>query len=124
MSVIGIASSGLFRFLTNSSSQSNSQDFLKEFQQLGQDLQSGNLSAAQQDYSTVQQDLQHQFSSNVSGRHHHHHHFQSPKTPLPKIPSRSSFPGSARLSNPKSFRGGAGSPCTSPTSTTPVNPSA
>ncbi len=33
------------------------------FAQLGQDLQSGNLQAAQQDYSTVQQDAQQQSAS-------------------------------------------------------------
>jgi outer membrane protein assembly factor BamD (BamD/ComL family) len=33
------------------------QQIQKEFQQLGSDLQSGNLSAAQQDYVTLQQDM-------------------------------------------------------------------
>jgi hypothetical protein len=37
---------------------------------VGQDLQSGNLSAAQQDYATVQQDLQ----SSAFSRHPHLHH--------------------------------------------------
>jgi len=35
--------------------QANQQQFLQEFQQLGQDLQSGNLSAAQSDFATLQQ---------------------------------------------------------------------
>jgi outer membrane protein assembly factor BamD (BamD/ComL family) len=42
------------------------------FAQLSKDLQSGNLSAAQQDFATIQQDMQ----SNAvqSGGHRHHHH--------------------------------------------------
>jgi outer membrane protein assembly factor BamD (BamD/ComL family) len=44
------------------------------FAQLGQDLQSGNLQAAQQDYTTVQQDAQQNASQQVAGHHHHHHH--------------------------------------------------
>jgi hypothetical protein len=39
------------------------------FSQLGSDLQSGNLSAAQKDFSTVQQDIQ----SLSGGRVNHHH---------------------------------------------------
>jgi hypothetical protein len=56
MSIAGILSSTLF----NSSSQavtSPQQQFQKEFQQLGQALQSGNLSAAQSDFATLQQNL-------------------------------------------------------------------
>lgn len=45
------------------------------FAKLGQDLQSGNLQAAQQDYTTVQQDAQQQSASQqVSGHHGHHRH--------------------------------------------------
>jgi outer membrane protein assembly factor BamD (BamD/ComL family) len=54
MSVSGISSSNLF----NSSTQSieaKVKQFQQEFQQLGQDLQSGNLSAAQSDFVTLQQ---------------------------------------------------------------------
>jgi hypothetical protein len=54
MSIAGILSSTLF----NSNSQaisSSQQQFRKEFQQLGQALQSGNLSAAQADFATLQQ---------------------------------------------------------------------
>ncbi len=40
--------------------------------QLGQDLKAGNLSAAQSDFSTLQQELQQQ--GTVSGHRHHHHH--------------------------------------------------
>jgi outer membrane protein assembly factor BamD (BamD/ComL family) len=61
---------------TSSSTQSN-YPIAQAFTQLGEDLQSGNLSAAQQDYSTIQQDFQNQASQNQAGptgSHHHHHH--------------------------------------------------
>ena len=54
MSVSGISSSNLFDS-TNTTIQTKMQQFQKEFQQLGQDLQSGNLSAAQSDFVTLQQ---------------------------------------------------------------------
>jgi outer membrane protein assembly factor BamD (BamD/ComL family) len=54
MSVAGISSSNLFDFNTQSV-QNRQQQFQQEFQQLGQDLQSGNLSAAQTDFTTFQQ---------------------------------------------------------------------
>ncbi|HEY2118909.1 MAG TPA: hypothetical protein VGH37_06970 [Candidatus Acidoferrum sp.] len=43
---------------------------------MGQDLKSGNLSAAQSDFATVQQDVQQiaQQQSASSAHHHHHHH--------------------------------------------------
>ena len=54
MSVSGISSSSLFDYNTQSV-QNKMQQFQQEFQQLGQDLQSGNLSAAQSDFATLQQ---------------------------------------------------------------------
>ncbi|MGA9509412.1 MAG: hypothetical protein WBV55_12415 [Candidatus Sulfotelmatobacter sp.] len=51
MSVSGISSSSLFN---TSGVQSIFQQFQQTFQQLGQDLQSGNLSAAQSDFATLQ----------------------------------------------------------------------
>ena len=54
MSVAGISSSNLFDF-NSQSVQNRKQQFQQEFQQLGQDLQSGNLSAAQTDFTTLQQ---------------------------------------------------------------------
>src|SRR5579862_3777571 len=54
MSVSGISSSNLFA-TSNQTIQNNMQQFQKEFQQLGQDLKSGNLSAAQSDFVTLQQ---------------------------------------------------------------------
>jgi outer membrane protein assembly factor BamD (BamD/ComL family) len=53
MSVSGISSSSLSTYSTTSG-QGNFQQVQKAFQQLGQDLQSGNLSAAQSDFSTLQ----------------------------------------------------------------------
>ena len=64
MSVSGISSSNLFDY-SNESVQNNVQKFRQEFQQLGQDLQSGNLSAAQSDFATLQQ-LAPQNSSSAS----------------------------------------------------------
>ena len=52
MSISGISSSS---FLNYESVQNSFQKFRQEFQQLGQDLQSGNLSAAQSDFATLQQ---------------------------------------------------------------------
>lgn len=53
MSIAGISSSG---FASNAQSmQTNMQQVRQEFQQLGQDLESGNLSAAQTDFATLQQ---------------------------------------------------------------------
>ena len=65
MSVSGISSSNLWDYATqsiqstqsNQSNQSNWQKMQQEFQQLGTDLQSGNLSAAQSDLVTLQKDL-------------------------------------------------------------------
>lgn len=54
MSVSGI-SSGNFLNYNAQSIQTNAQQFRQEFLQLGQDLQSGNLSAAQADFATLQQ---------------------------------------------------------------------
>lgn len=53
MSIAGI-SSRLFEYGSHSI-QNNFQQFQKGLQQLGQDLQSGNMTAAQQDFTTLQQ---------------------------------------------------------------------
>lgn len=53
MSVSGISTS-LFGF-NDPSVQNKAQQIQQEFQQLGDDLQSGNLSAAQSDYATIEQ---------------------------------------------------------------------
>lgn len=54
MSTSGIASTSLASY-GSQSLQDSFQKMKQEFQQLGQDLQSGDLSAAQQDYATLQQ---------------------------------------------------------------------
>ncbi len=54
MSVSGISSSNLFSY-DNQSSQNNIQNFKQEFAQLGNDLTSGNMSAAQSDFAALQQ---------------------------------------------------------------------
>jgi len=53
MSVAGISSSNLFNI--NDSRRSVESEMKQEFAQLGQDLQSGNLSAAQTDFATLTQ---------------------------------------------------------------------
>jgi hypothetical protein len=52
MSISGISSN-----LYNSSIQNQFEQFQQEFQQLGKDLSAGNLSAAQSDFVTLQQDM-------------------------------------------------------------------
>ncbi|HXZ80054.1 MAG TPA: hypothetical protein VEG30_09005 [Terriglobales bacterium] len=54
MSVSGISSSSLFDFGLQSMPK-RMQQFRQEFQQLGKDLQSGNLSAAQADFASLQE---------------------------------------------------------------------
>jgi len=54
MSVAGISAASLFNFNTQSITN-RKQQFSQEFQQLGQDLQSGNLAKAQADFSALQQ---------------------------------------------------------------------
>jgi hypothetical protein len=66
MSVSGIASSILFSPVSPQSLQSKAQQIQQEFQQLGQDLKSGNLSAAQTDFATLQSGLQQNNSSSTS----------------------------------------------------------
>ena len=51
MSVSGISSTSLY---STQSTQSNFQQIQQAFKQLGQDLQSGNLSAAQSDFASLQ----------------------------------------------------------------------
>jgi len=52
-------------------STATSNPIIQDFNQLASDLQSGNLAAAQKDYSTLQQDLQ---SQSGTGHHVHNHH--------------------------------------------------
>jgi predicted nuclease of predicted toxin-antitoxin system len=57
MSVLGILAGDLLNQITPQfqSTQSTNQNFQQEFQQLGEDLEAGNLSAAQSDLATLQQ---------------------------------------------------------------------
>src|SRR5271156_4388665 len=79
MSISGIANTALSSLLTATQSAQNGngrgkfQQIQSEFQQLGQDLQAGNLTQAQQDYATIQQDFQQQ-QQGAGQVHHHHHH--------------------------------------------------
>ena len=54
MSLAGIFGSSISSY-SSQSIQNRMQQFQQEFQQLGQDLQSGNVSAAQSDFATLQQ---------------------------------------------------------------------
>jgi outer membrane protein assembly factor BamD (BamD/ComL family) len=67
MSVAGILGSILFAGPNTSAAHNKSQQIQQEFQQLGQDLQSGNLSLAQSDFAELQQSLpvQQNAASNV-----------------------------------------------------------
>jgi outer membrane protein assembly factor BamD (BamD/ComL family) len=78
MSLTGILAGGLLNLLgsqsaqsSNATNQSGPSTAQAEFQQLGQDLQSGNLSAARQDFATIEQNVRQRTSQII----HHHHHF-------------------------------------------------
>jgi len=58
---------------------------------LSQNLQAGNLSAAQTDYSNIQQDLQQKAAQGAQGHHHHHHSMPTESSQNPPT----SDPGSA-----------------------------
>jgi hypothetical protein len=57
MSITGVASSILSALSGSQNNQSGFGQINSEFQQLGQDLQAGNLSQAQQDFATLSQSL-------------------------------------------------------------------
>ena len=87
MSLIGILSSNLFAAgatqhtanaaQSSQNSPSKFQQIKTELQQLGQDLQSGNLPAAQKDFTNLQLDLQQDSNPQVEGSHHRHQHAES-----------------------------------------------
>ena len=72
-------STNSFPISSSTSSSQSSNPIAQAFNQLSSALQSGNLSAAQQDYSTIQSDFQSQLAQSEStpGRHHHHHASES-----------------------------------------------
>src|SRR6202042_2258870 len=55
-------------------SANSSNPVAQAFAALSQDLQNGNISGAQQDYATIQQDFQQQQQQGPGQVHHHHHH--------------------------------------------------
>jgi hypothetical protein len=69
MSIAGILSSNLLN-LGSHNVASPQPSFQKEFQKLGQDLKSGNVPAAQQDFGNIQKAVPDQ--SVQTYRHHHH----------------------------------------------------
>ncbi|HXY26011.1 MAG TPA: hypothetical protein VEI73_15245 [Candidatus Acidoferrum sp.] len=77
--------------MASSSAASSSSPLGQAFSQLSQDLQSGNLSAAQTDYSNIQKGFQQNSAQGAQGHHHHHHHMPSESSQG----SSSSGPGSA-----------------------------
>jgi outer membrane protein assembly factor BamD (BamD/ComL family) len=72
-----------------SSASASNNPIAQAFNRLAQDLKAGIVSAAQQDFSTIQQDFQNAQSQvpTQSGGHHHHHAFsgQSSTSPLPQL---------------------------------------
>jgi len=64
-------------------SSSDSNPVLQAFQSLGKDLQSGNLTAAQQDFAAIQQSAQQSQASGQSHHGHHHHHTADTNTSSP-----------------------------------------
>jgi sulfite reductase alpha subunit-like flavoprotein len=72
MSLSGISTSSLSHFDHQySQNQVSLEQFQQKFQQLGKGLQTGNVSAAQQDYTNIQQDAQTQ-APHVHKHHHSH----------------------------------------------------
>jgi hypothetical protein len=67
MSVSGIAGSSIFAGYNSTAVQNKFQQIQQGFQQLGQDLSSGNLSEAQTDFSALQQLLPSQQQSATTG---------------------------------------------------------
>jgi outer membrane protein assembly factor BamD (BamD/ComL family) len=57
-----------------SAAATNSNPVAQAFAHLGQDLQSGNLSAAQQDFTTIREDSTQQLNVSPVQIHHLHHH--------------------------------------------------
>ena len=72
-----------------SSASTSNNPIAQAFNQLAQDLRAGNVSAARQDFSAIQQDFQNAQSQAPAqgGGHHHHHAFsgQSVASPLAQL---------------------------------------
>jgi outer membrane protein assembly factor BamD (BamD/ComL family) len=68
---------------SSSQTSQGSDPITQAFAQLASDLQAGNLTAAQKDYATLQQDFQSaatKGSEGAEGHFHHHHHSESSDT--------------------------------------------
>jgi outer membrane protein assembly factor BamD (BamD/ComL family) len=101
MSIVGILASNFFSAGPTQSSKNAGQDnpngpsrfqqIQTEFQQLGQDLQSGNLQEAQQDFTNLQQDVQQSAGQQVGSHHHHHHVGGSQNSPQQANPIAQAF---------------------------------
>lgn len=76
---------------TAATSSASSNPILQAFQSLGKDLQSGNLSAAQQDFATIQQSAQQAQASGQPHHGHHHHHNGGDSTSSPVSTLRQDF---------------------------------
>ncbi len=75
MSVSAISGSNLMQYNTQCV-QNAAQLFRQEFQQLGEDLKSGSLSSAQQDYAKIQQSVQ-DFRAHKHGHGHRVGNYQA-----------------------------------------------
>ncbi|MGA9529129.1 MAG: hypothetical protein WBS24_13530 [Terriglobales bacterium] len=65
------AATGTTSSPSSASSTTSSNPLAAAFQQLSNDLQSGNITGAQRDYSTIKNDMQNQFSGHSHVGHHH-----------------------------------------------------
>jgi hypothetical protein len=98
MSLIGVLSSNLFaagaahHTQNSQKTPSDFQQFETEFQQLGRDLKSGDLLAAQQDYASLEQGVQQTSTQQFRGPHHLHSQAESSQT--------SSYSHSSQQANP------------------------
>ncbi|MBZ5642078.1 MAG: hypothetical protein LAO19_04905 [Acidobacteriia bacterium] len=90
------SSANNFSNLLNSlagSSSTGTNPLTQAFQQLGQDLQSGNLQAAQKDYTNIQQTAQQEVQQGAqpsAGHRHRHHRVDSDQDSSSSSPSSSS----------------------------------
>jgi hypothetical protein len=74
---------------------SSTNPLIQEFNQLGQDLQSGNVQGARQDITNIENTAQQNVQANVqqSGHHHHHHRVDNDQTSSQSATSGSSSSG-------------------------------
>lgn len=80
MSLAGIAATSFLSGVFSPNHSNRSGPIAQEWQQLGQDLQAGNLPAAQSDFTNLRQDVQ-PGTGRVLPLHHHHHFQESSSGP-------------------------------------------